>query len=684
MPKGKYTADDVQGAYTDADVATMGQSVDRSTPPPPVPGQPGLVPVGRNKAGIPIYHGKPVQPPGFWGRLGESLGIPTSMEQLRAMGPGMQLFQSQEHPTAAAVGNAVVGPAGEAARAAINYGRNLASKATDPMTPAEQADMAKHPVGQAVNQGAKFIEEGVLAPVGGQAVSNIATDIGQHDWGAAGGDILGTIANLFALKHAPRASGENQIEHLTAGAGAKASTPIERTVGTLVKTAQDNGAQPKTVGDFLDTVNSAKTKINQEYGNAIGPYAKMQMSTQPIADRIMSLITPDMEYTAEGRADIAEIKAAAREYENIEQGPPVSQQVPTKPIQGPPPFGDEVPTREQTIRSKIDQWFHRAAQDQAGQNVLDEMEANGEKVGDISKKFWDDTYWKLPGPIQERFQRYVKSLWGGAKPGEVYKMDKNGNGIVANDWMDLANNLGIADEPQYLEGTERGYVVMMKLANENASRFRQAADAAATAAAKPPAPMIEGGTTPPSPSRPGRKLWTLGALDSKRSRLAADLASHNAKEPVSRYTAERGSTKLAIDNAINAALRDTVYPEADRLAGKPEGYFESMKQQQANLIRLESLLNQRIDTLKGQSRVSHGEGFLSRLKGGVAVSSSGKPHGYIANLANAVHPEDVLAEANKATKRGFSKGSPTSKAIVMSYPIRALSLNQPTPWWEQK
>lgn len=445
--------------------------------------------------------------PTFVSRLGESLGLPTSMDQLRQMGPNMQLFQSQDHPILAGAANAIVGPAGEAARAAINYGKNLYAKATEPMTPAEQADAQIHPLGQAANQGAKFIEEGVLAPVGGQAVSNIATDFGGKgqtlNLGAIGGDVLGSLVNLLTLRKAAGPSAEGQLNKLTYAAGPKAAAPLEQTAGMLHDTATATGAPTETIGHLRDLVNKTKDNINTEYGNAIGPYANMKMVPNAVSQRILSLATPDMPFTAEGRADLGAIKNAATEYQ---------------------------------------------------------------------------------------------------------------------------------------------------------------------------------------------KEWTLGALDSKRSRLSADLASHNAKEGVARYTAERGNTNLAIDNAINDALRDTVYPQADQLVGKPAGYFEDLKQKQSNLIRLQSLLNKRIDDLQGAQRVQQGAPLGQKVRGGLSFSEAGG-HPYIsglmdilrsgANMVKGKGPGGPLTNANNAVSAAFSTGGPVSKATVLSFPIRKLALDQPQAWWDQ-
>jgi hypothetical protein len=104
--------------------------------------------------------------------------------------------------------------------------------------------------------------------------------------------------------------------------------------------------------------------------------------------------------------------------------------------------------------------------DQQGQGVLDDMIENGESPRAISDKFWEDTYWKLPGPVQERFQKQLSAYWGGMKPGDTIGSRPDKSAIVARDWWDLAKESDLPTEAEYLEGTDRGYVVLMREANE--------------------------------------------------------------------------------------------------------------------------------------------------------------------------------------------------------------------------
>jgi len=166
---------------------------------------------------------------------------------------------------------------------------------------------------------------------------------------------------------------------------------------------------------------------------------------------------------------------------------------------------------------------------------------------------------------------------------------------------------------------------------------------------------------------------TLGQLDTERTRLNTELSSINGKTPSARYTAVNGSVNNMIDTALQDALRDTVYPKADALAGKPPGYFENLKRQQMNLIRLRGELEGQIDKLTARTRNEAGTHPADRVSSGAGMTASGYGYGRISGLGKALHPSNYLAKADAAAARGLSSGSKVAKAGVYSLPLRYLT-----------
>lgn len=404
----------------------------------------------------------------------------------------MQPINVPNHPVLQAIGNAALGPAGTAAKLAVGYGKNLYDQLTAPPTPEETNELAAHPVLGAADIGTKFLLNGPLAPVGGTAVNNFAEDLGHGNLPGAGGDLMGTIANLFLLKHGMGKSQAQRANALTAAVGADAWKPIDQTLSRLEATRQRLGLPGESVGDTQQIVKAAKGDINSQFGNAIGPFANQ----------------------------------------------------PFYPVD---PGGNPI--------------------------IPDRIRALKDKFTDIT-------------PEDRRAKAYI--------------------------------------------------------------------DKYATFFDKP---------------------HPLGELDTLRTRLNSELSKYNAKMPTDRYTARNGSLNLLVDSTLQDALRDTIYPKADQLAGAAPGTFENLKQQQMHLINLEDLLDHRIDELTGKSRAAAGTTPLSRARGGISLTESGRPHGYLSGLQDMV-PHSVLHEADKAAARAFSNPGPVSRSLLMSYPARALMLNQ--------
>ena len=121
---------------------------------------------------------------------------------------------------------------------------------------------------------------------------------------------------------------------------------------------------------------------------------------------------------------------------------------------------------EERYAKVVGSWLKRAAQDEAAKNTLSEMEANGESPKEVARQFWSQTYFNLPPGVQQLFHKYVKEAWGGAEPGSVIGVDKSGNPIKADGWLDMGEKLDLPQDPSHLQGTERGMVVLMREANQ--------------------------------------------------------------------------------------------------------------------------------------------------------------------------------------------------------------------------
>lgn len=110
--------------------------------------------------------------------------------------------------------------------------------------------------------------------------------------------------------------------------------------------------------------------------------------------------------------------------------------------------------------------FKRWLMENKGQDILDTMDENNVSPKDVATKFWNETYFNLPAEVQERFNKELKAQTG-MQPGSVTHVDAKGNQVRADNWQDIAD-LAVGDfanKVEYLEGTERGFTVLMDEAN---------------------------------------------------------------------------------------------------------------------------------------------------------------------------------------------------------------------------
>lgn len=167
------------------------------------------------------------------------------------------------------------------------------------------------------------------------------------------------------------------------------------------------------------------------------------------------------------------------------------------------------------------------------------------------------------------------------------------------------------------------------------------------------------------------KPWSYRQLDQLRTDLATQTAKHRAKDPVAKYAAEKGDLNLQIDNAILDGLRETVYPEMDRAAGKPAGYFEDLKGRQSSLITLQSVLDKRVRDLKGSQAISEVAPRFSAENLSGSLHPGSAPRLGIYGIRQAIAPQREMAEASKHVAKAFPSVDAMPYTALFGTGIRA-------------
>ncbi len=143
-----------------------------------------------------------------------------------------------------------------------------------------------------------------------------------------------------------------------------------------------------------------------------------------------------------------------------------------KPIQKPSEVMKVEPKPEAKIEKPssgfqrfMDKLGYRLASEQKGQAFLDDMIEKGITPQNVNSLFWEKTYPKLNDEQKSFIHKYIQSLTS-MKPGSILETDAEGKTIIAKNWMDIGKDLDLGNSAEFLEGTERGYVAIIRAANE--------------------------------------------------------------------------------------------------------------------------------------------------------------------------------------------------------------------------
>ncbi len=248
----------------------------------------------------------PKGPSGFFGRLAESLGVPTSKKELQAMQPD------------AAEG--ILGPPMTAGRMAVSYGKGLyqgAKKAGGEIIEAQRNVSEGGPLIPNLKKAAyateNFVVGDMAAPVGGRTVQNFGEDVARKNYSGAAGGAVGTVINALLLKGASKPTGEMAANKFAFAADLK--TGIEDAQQVLPDIQRHLPTANPTVQDTVTAINKAKDGMNTEAGIAMQPIAGKEFVPTEISDRIKSHITPDMAKAIDGNAVAGMFKKFATQFE---------------------------------------------------------------------------------------------------------------------------------------------------------------------------------------------------------------------------------------------------------------------------------------------------------------------------------------------------------------------------------
>jgi hypothetical protein len=184
------------------------------------------------------------------------------------------------------------------------------------------------------------------------------------------------------------------------------------------------------------------------------------------------------------------------------------------------------------------------------------------------------------------------------------------------------------------------------------------------------------------------KPWSVREADLERSTVSKRLRSYHNASPSSAAAQGKIDAAVMADAATEDALKQVLYPTADRAAGKPAGYFHELKQKQAALIDLKDNVVAHREKLMQASAQKRGAPLAEKLHIYAYAHPSSGSLGSAGSTFSPSRFTDPLATANKAVQKGFPgtagnaarsvrTATGTTLQTLRGLPIRVLFMETP-------
>lgn len=152
-----------------------------------------------------------------------------------------------------------------------------------------------------------------------------------------------------------------------------------------------------------------------------------------------------------------------------------------------------------------------------------------------------------------------------------------------------------------------------------------------------------------------QKPWRLRDLYQRKQRFDAEGSSYFKKSETGKTAAQKTSVDEIVEGAVREGVKDILYPELDKSAGKPAGYFESLQKRQSALLKIKDAANKTVSELGRQDAMIKGMPMIQKItkkasvyahplsgRGGISLHKLNEPAGV-----------SSLSFANSAARSAF-------------------------------
>jgi len=176
------------------------------------------------------------------------------------------------------------------------------------------------------------------------------------------------------------------------------------------------------------------------------------------------------------------------------------------------------------------------------------------------------------------------------------------------------------------------------------------------------------------------KPWTLRDLYQRKQRYDAEGTGYFKKSETGKTAVQKTNVDEMVENAVREGVKDLVYPELDKAANKPSGYFRDLQMRQSSLLKIKDAANTTVKELGKKEAMIKGAPLRQKIaqrvsgyvhpmsgRGGLSLHRLTEPVGLTelsaadsaARSAFKTHPiEDVSAYIRSFKPTTAGKGVP--------------------------
>ena len=120
------------------------------------------------------------------------------------------------------------------------------------------------------------------------------------------------------------------------------------------------------------------------------------------------------------------------------------------------------------------------------------------------------------------------------------------------------------------------------------------------------------------------------------------------------------------DKAEADAIRDVIYPQMDRAAQKPAGYYANLQRKYGSISRVENATKKNLEKLAAKGKVQRGAPMSERTSLSTYASEGGKPGFSLHRLQGVFAQPNPAGNLDTAAKSAFGHSALTKTGSALS------------------